>query len=288
MTNGSIFIMERSGGMCRIGSTGGKYGFAAADILRMEKKTVSALSALYNSISETGGADRAKALVSDIGWLCCAFSEMTAEELRRAVDELICFRVYIRYFLTKCRDGVSSDADSLARFLEKLPELEKALKKDGMTARTVMPRDAGVKMSWFAENGEIKERCEFESLIGLLLFDFMQALKDGTAPKICPCCGRYFLPERSNRLYCDGKTEDGRLCRDVGALRAHTGRVNSDALHKACRAACGRIYTRKCRGKLTAEEADALAVKCRSLLKAAEAEQMPLEKFEEQLCKITG
>ena len=286
MNNRVPFIIEYTEGSCTAGGVKGAVGFAAADVLRADKDTVSRLSRLYGEVESEDKRREAAELLSSIAWLGEAARSADARLMRSMIDEMICFRVYMRYFLTKCRQEGESGAQSLSLFEAKLPELESALRKENMIARTVMPKELSPKIRFAASEGAICEICEFSSLGELLIFDFMRALSLGTAPRICPSCGRYFLPERSNRLYCGGVADDGRLCREVGAGRAHSERVRNDSLGKICAAACGRINTRKCRGKLTAQEADALKKQCRELLSAAQQTGVSCETFEQQLRAI--
>ena len=64
-------------------------------------------------------------LLSSIAWLGEAARSADARLMRSMIDEMICFRVYMRYFLTKCRQEGEGGAQSLSLFEAKLPELIK-------------------------------------------------------------------------------------------------------------------------------------------------------------------
>lgn len=285
MNSKVTFVIEYTDGFAIAADKRGKPGFAATDILAMDKELVTRLSKLYSARNAEGKICDA---MSELGWLGAFAKKCDGEELHRMIDEIICFRVYMRHFLTKCRSDDRSDAQALELFLEKLPSITEALRKEDMLERTVLPGIISPKVEFDIIGGEIGLRYIFPSLIQLLLFDMMKSLSLGYAPRVCPSCGRYFMPGRRNRLYCDGKTVDGKYCRDVGAVRAHSERVNADSLKSACRAACSRIYTRKCRGKLSASKASKLRLKCRELLEKAEREQVSCETLEEWLREVTG
>lgn len=280
------FVIQYDFGSYRVNGKEMRIGQAAADIMRFDKETVSKLSHLYGDYDSADTRARAAGLMSEIEWLFCSAQNADAAQLRRITDEIICFRVYMRYFLTKCMEKGDNAKQFLAKFYSKLPELEKALKKENMLARTVLPKELRPEINFAVCDSGICETGTFFSLVELLLYDFMRALCMGVAPRICPSCGKYFLPDRSNRLYCEGTAADGRLCREVGAVRSYTERVRGDGLKKLCAAACGRINTRKCRGKLTAEEADELKEKCREMLARAENAGVSCETFEQELKEL--
>lgn len=48
-----------------------------------------------------------------------------------------------------------------------------------------------------------------------------QIIQNDLIIKTCQHCGRYFVPNKSNEIYCDRVYEDGRTCRELGALKTY-------------------------------------------------------------------
>lgn len=48
-----------------------------------------------------------------------------------------------------------------------------------------------------------------------------QIIQNDLIIKTCQHCGRYFIPNKSNEIYCDRVYEDGRTCRELGALKTY-------------------------------------------------------------------
>ncbi|OQB12894.1 MAG: hypothetical protein BWY15_02043 [Firmicutes bacterium ADurb.Bin193] len=61
-----------------------------------------------------------------------------------------------------------------------------------------------------------------ESLEEMLFFEFNEMLRRGTDSKKCKLCGKYFAVfDNRNREYCDRIFNDGKTCKEVGAVIAY-------------------------------------------------------------------
>lgn len=56
-----------------------------------------------------------------------------------------------------------------------------------------------------------------------------QVIQNNLVIKTCQHCGRYFIPNKSNEIYCDRVYEDGRTCRELGALETYKKNLESNS-----------------------------------------------------------
>lgn len=205
------------------------------------------------------------------------------------LDDLICFRVYIRHFLNKYVAGADDVYSAYSRFTANLDALTAQLRRGDALRRTVLPREFLPKISVVCVDGRICERFVFPTLCQLLVFDQLRALRYDKAAKKCGNCGRFFTPDRKNAGYCELPSPDDptHTCREVGAHKVFVRRHEGSQAYKLCAAACGRIYTRKSRGSLNAEDAAALLTKCMALRDRAAAGEITIEQLGAQLSELT-
>lgn len=269
---------------------GGKFvpaGTVACMALNMSKETVARMEALYRSRSNP--QDRSELREALFSLDCVrASADLLPDDCSLIFDELICFRVYIRHFLQKYR--VQEDcADAWEAFLENLDSLAAQIGRADNIARTVLyPDFRDVSVSLRLRNGALCENIQ-AGFGQLLLFDLLRALEYQKPPKRCPCCERWFIPERANEVYCGNIAPDsnGRTCREIGAGRAFSQRTAENEAVKLCRTVCGRIYTRRSRGQIEAEEAERLIAQCRDLRDRAQKGELSFEELESQLNELT-
>lgn len=263
-------------------------GELAVRALNCPRELVSELETLYREDNEA----RLVELLGDMDCITPITGSVEYGSAKELVDDLICFRVYIRYFLTRyC--ARQSDSDALSNFLHNLDALSTQLRREDNLRRTVLSTEIKTEMGYRVVGGEVCECISFGSLREVLIYDVMRALEYGLPPRCCPSCGRYFVPERSNVVYCDGiAPQEGdaepKTCREVGARRTFEKRSSASEEIKVYSAACGRIYTRKSRGKLSQEEAAKLLEQCAKLRDRALAGEMSAVELEDELFALTG
>ena len=205
------------------------------------------------------------------------------------LDDLICFRVYIRHFLNKYIACAEDTYAAYSRFLSNLDALTAQLRRSDALRRTVLPREFSPKISVICVDGRICERYVFPTLCQLLVYDQLRALRYDKAAKKCGNCGRFFTPDRKNAGYCELPSPDDptHTCREVGAHKVFVSRHEGSQAYKLCAAACGRIYTRKSRGSLSADDAAALLTRCMALRDKAAAGEITIEQLGAQLSELT-
>lgn len=261
-------------------------GTLACMALDLPKETVSYLDSLYRAQKKGGSTvDLREALYS----LDCvrAASDLLPNDCSELLDQLVCFRVYIRHFLQKY--DTSDCALAWESFLEKLDDLVAQVRNMDNYARTVLvPHIESATVSFESRGGLLCEKVQL-SYIDLLLFDLLRSMEYGHPPRLCPCCGGWFIPSRTDEVYCSRPAPEanGRTCREVGAARAFSRKADESLPLGLCRAACSRIYTRKNRGQLTAEEANALTGECRRLRDMALSGEISAAQLEEKLLEVS-
>lgn len=87
---------------------------------------------------------------------------------------------------------------------------------------------------------------EFSNGISILLFDFMDCIKEKVKIKSCENCGKYFIPvSKSNEIYCDNIYKNKKTCRQVG----YEHKLNNNDILKAYRTAYKSQNAKKHRNK---------------------------------------
>ena len=206
-------------------------------------------------------------------------------DARGCADDLVAFRVYIRFFLTKCRPLTASEGDALDEFNFRLPNMEKVLYRPESPRRTLLPAGKNGFVITFvtAEAGDecvVVPAVEAPTFGDLLLLDFMLALHFRGAPRQCASCGVYFRPIHPVESYC-------RDCRAGGERQRSRSRdAMSDPAAAALKRATGRVYTRKSRGKITEEESNIILQRCHQRHGDYMAGHITLDAFIEELAKL--
>ncbi|MBE6753834.1 MAG: hypothetical protein E7559_05740 [Ruminococcaceae bacterium] len=266
-------------------------GQMAAAALNCPREIISELENLYRS-------DDTAMLARRLRTLDCirpVTGDISEEMSKDVLDDIVCFRVYIRYFLTRfC--AKQDEAEALDSFLHSFDALSAQLRSEENLRRTVLPTELHPEMGYRTMDGRVCECFVFDSIGQLLLHDVMRALENGMPPRCCPSCGKYFVPEKSNVVYCSGIAPDGELdeegkpktCRSVGARKTYEKRSGGSDIMKAYSAACGRIYTRKSRGTIIPQMAKRLLTRCAELRDQAIAGKMTAAELEEELFQLTG
>ncbi|MBQ4428104.1 MAG: hypothetical protein II881_10230 [Oscillospiraceae bacterium] len=79
-------------------------------------------------------------------------------------------------------------------------------------------------------DGEMTEVLQPKSYLDLVDYDIRECLKRDIKMRVCKNCGRYFaLTGKASAEYCDITTfENGRTCKDVGAMRVYTKNKNNN------------------------------------------------------------
>jgi len=265
---------------------GGKFvpaGTLACSALNLPKETISYLESLYRR--QRKGAD-SRELRDALYSLDCvsAVTDLLPDNCLEVLDQLICFRAYIKHFLQRY-DVSANSGEAWEAFLDKLDDLVAQARNMDNYSRTVLqPNLCEATIVYNIHAGKLCEEIGI-SYGDILLFDLLRSMEHGHPPRLCPCCGNWFIPSRGDEVYCSSPAPDadGRTCREVGAARAFAKRADSSEPLGLCRAACSRIYTRKNRGQVTAEQAAELTAECRRLRDLALAEEITIEELRQQL-----
>lgn len=254
-------------------------GELAASALNCPRETVSELERLYRDRE----IDTLSAKLMELDFISATTGDISAEAAVEAVDDLVCFRVYIRHFLSRycSRQG---ESDALNAFLHSLDGLAAQLRSEENPRRTVLSTEMTPEMGCRPVGGQVCECLAFGSLRELLLFDVMRALEAGLAPRTCENCGRYFAPPRPGVVRCGGNAEE---CRDAGAEKAPVDETSVE-IQRLYSTACGRLYTRKSRGTLSSADADRMLAQCAALRDRAAAGELDTAALDAELFAVTG
>lgn len=257
-------------------------GSLAVRALNLPKSSVTAMEALCRR--RCGDEQQAAA---DLELVAQTAGTLPLNDCSALLDDIICFRVYVRRALSLSLSG--RGAEDHQAFRAELESMRKQLRREDNLRRTVLSEEISPAVDFVAENGRLCERLTFGSMRELLLFDLLRAMERSRTPRACKCCGEYFVPARSGEVYCTGEAPDGdgKTCREVGARRKFVEKLSGNDILRLYRAACGRVYTRKSRGGVTAADANDMIRACAELRDRALAGEMTIDELGEQLSKAT-
>ncbi len=280
------FIAIYSSGELVLGDRCEPAGTFAAMALNLPKNAVSALETLCRQRDEDSAA-RFQRAVSAMDPVSSTAIRMPLDDPAGLVDDIICFRVYMRRFLSLPLTGIG--AEDYAAFRSSLESLSAQLRREDNLRRTVLNTELQPKISFSVENGRLCERIAFGSMRELLVFDLLRAMERSHTPRACRCCGLYFVPARSGEVYCTGLAPDGdgKTCREIGARRKFAEKLSGNEILRLYRAACGRVYTRKSRGGISADTAADMIHQCTLLRDQALAGEISIEELADQLSRAT-
>lgn len=262
-------------------------GSLAAQALNLSKAAVASLENLCRRRDDADSAAQFQQAAASLELVSAAAESLPLQDCTGLVDDIICFRVYVRRFLSLALSG--SGAEDYAAFCTELENLRAQLRREDNLRRTVLSTDISPRVDFTVENGQLCERVSFSSMRELLLFDLLRAMERSRTPRACRCCGVYFVPTRSGEVYCTGLAPDGngKTCREVGARRKFAEKLSSNEILRLYRAACGRVYTRKSRGGITADAAAEMIRLCTALRDQALAGELAIEDLGEELSRAT-
>ncbi len=262
-------------------------GSLAARALNLPKTTVQALEQLRRSKDDPEAADRMKKIAASVELFGIAAEHPPVTDLDSLLDDLVCFRVYVRRLLSQEPGG--SGAEDYARFTAELENLSTQLRREDNLRRTVLSTNISPCVDHIAENGRLCRRLRFDSLRELLLYDLLCAMENSHTPRPCLCCGCFFVPTRTGEVYCTGVAPHtfGKTCREVGARRKFAEKLSGNEILRLYRAACGRVYTRKSRGSITADDAAGMIHRCTQLRDQALGGEISIDELGEQLTAAT-
>ncbi len=263
-------------------------GSLAVMALNLPKSAVSAIEALARRRDDAGSYARFRDEVSALELVLDTAERTPVSDCFALMDDIICFRVYVRRVLSLPLSG--RGADDYRTFCTELESMRRQLRREDNLRRTVLSMDINPDVDFVTEEGQLCERVRFGSLRELLLFDLLRAMERSHTPRACKCCGEHFVPTRSGEVYCTGAAPDGdgKTCREVGARRKFAEKLSGNDILRIYRAACGRVYTRKSRGVLSAAEASEMIHSCTELRDRALAGELTIEELGEQLSLATG
>lgn len=261
-------------------------GTLAAMALNLTKNAVSSLEALCLR-RDGDSAARFQRAAAAMELVSATAAGLPLSDPAGLVDDIICFRVYMRRFLALSLSG--SGAEDHAAFRSSLDSLSAQLRRGDNLRRTVLSTELRPDISFGVEGGQLCERIAFSSMRELLVFDLLRAMERSHTPRACRCCGLYFVPARSGEVYCTGLAPDGdsKTCREIGARRKFAEKLSGNEILRLYRAACGRVYTRKSRGGITADTAADMIHQCTLLRDQALAGELGIEELGEQLSRAT-
>ena len=261
-------------------------GTLAAMALNLTKNAVSALESLCRQRDDDGTV-RFQRAVAATELVSTTAARLPLSDAVGLVDDIVCFRVYMRRFLSLPLSG--SGAEDHSAFRSSVDALSAQLRRDDNLRRTVLSTTLHPEISFSVEGGQLCERIAFSSMRELLVFDLLRAMERSHTPRACRCCGLYFVPARSGEVYCTGLAPDGdgKTCREIGARRKFTEKLSGNEILRLYRAACGRVYTRKSRGGITADTAADMIRQCTLLRDQALAGELSIEELGDQLSRAT-
>lgn len=262
-------------------------GSLAVLALNIPKTTVSALEALNRRREDERDEKRLERLVSSIDLVSSTAERIPVSECAELVDDVICFRVYIKRFLSL--GLVNKGAEDYYAFSTEHASMSAQLRREDNLRRTVLGLDINASVSFSVDSGRLCERLRFGSIRELLLFDFLRAMEHSRTPRACHCCGEFFVPSRSGEVYCTGEAPDGdgKSCREIGARRRFAEKLSGNDILRLYRAACGRVYSRKSRGGISAAEALEMTSLCTELRDRALSGEITIDQLGEGLIRAT-
>ncbi len=281
------FTVTTSAGELVIAGRYEPVGTLAAQALNLSKSTVQTLESLCRKKDGADSVERFRRVAASIELIASTAARMPLSDCAGLVDDIICFRIYVRRFLSLSLNGTG--AEDYRAFCTELENLRSQLRREDNLRRTVLGTDLSPEVDFVVENGRLCERISFSSLRELLLFDLMKAMEQSRTPRACRCCGVYFVPSRSGEVYCTGLAPDGngKTCREVGARRKFAEKLSGNDVLRLYRAACGRVYTRKSRGGISADDAAGMIHQCTLLRDQALAGELTIDELGEQLSLAT-
>ncbi len=107
------------------------------------------------------------------------------------------------------------------------------------------------------ESGELCRTAEYTSLGAFLYMELMEGLEDGTVPRKCANCGRYFLQAGGyDTEYCDNiaPRETTKTCKDVGAKNTFDQKVKTNPVWQLHQRAYKTHYARMKKKNMTQQE----------------------------------
>lgn len=262
-------------------------GSIAAHALNLPKAMVSGAEAMCRKGEDSECRARLRQILSSME-LMSADDEAFTGDCSALLDDIICFRVYVRRVLSQHLSGKS--AEDYCAFCSELESMSRQLRREDNLRRTVLSTEINPTVGFVVENEHLCERVSFSSIRELLLFDLFRAMERSHTPRACKCCGEYFVPTRSGEVYCTGEAPDsnGKTCREVGARRKFAEKLSGNDILRLYRAACGRVYTRKSRGGITADVATEMIRRCTELRDSALNGELTIEELGERLSKATS
>ncbi len=226
------------------------------------------------------------------------------ERLFAVPDELLVFHRYIfslldYYFEKLSRRNAEHYAAGIYTFLsdetaqkmlaDSLPGMEISpffqfrMAQESMIEYTTMPNPDNKK------EYVIAERLVFHSLAAFLYSDFYRGLMQGSAPRRCHNCRRYFLLENGyNTCYCNriAPGEANRTCRQIGAHKKEASPQGKTPARLEYDKAYNRLKTQKARGKISLDEWNQRVAKAQEIKDRAERGELSDREMREELGKI--
>jgi|GEM_PF-1747072 len=279
------FIATYSAGELVLSGRHEPAGSLAAQALNLSKSAVSSLEALCRK--KDGDTADFRRTAASMELISATAAGQPISDCAGLVDDIICFRIYVRRFLSLPLSG--SGAEDYRAFCTELDNLRTQLRREDNLRRTVLSTEIYPHVDFVVDNGQLCERISFSSIRELLLFDLLRAMERSRTPRACRCCGVYFVPARSGEVYCTGQAPDGngKTCREVGARRKFAEKLSGNDILRLYRAACGRVYTRKSRGSISAEDAAEMIRLCTALRDRALSGELTIEELGEELSRST-
>ena len=258
-------------------------GGLAVRALNLNKAAVAGMEALCRRREEDNSA-QLEQLAASFGLTAGG----SVRDYSALLDDIICFRVYARRALSRPMSGKGAEDHRV--FCAEVEAMSRQLRREDNLRRTVLGMSVSPAVEFVTEDGCLCEQLTFGSMRELLLYDLFRAMERGHTPRACKCCGEYFVPTRSGEVYCTGEAPDGdgKTCREVGARRKFVEKLSGNDILRLYRAACGRVYTRKSRGGITAAAATEMIRACTDLRDRALAGELAIDELGEELSRATS
>ena len=262
-------------------------GSLAVRALNLSKAIIAGMEGLSRRRDDADSASQLEQTVSSLELIVGTAQDFPLSDYAALLDDIICFRVYARRALSRPMSG--KGAEDYLIFSTEVDSMRRQLRREDNLRRTTLSADICPSVDFIVDNGRLCERLTFGSIRELLLFDLLRAIERSRTPRACMCCGEYFVPTRSGEVYCTGEAPDGggKTCREVGARRKFVEKLSGNDILRLYRAACGRVYTRKSRGGISAAEATEMIRACTDLRDRALAGELDIEELGEELSLAT-